>query len=337
MSVRRLVVGLVCASALPALSACGGSPSSAPPLGVGPLQSGSQPHAASLIRRPARMDRAAAVTRAPRSTSAAPVTCTPVDTGGYYGTVTVAVIYTKPIVASVVDGGFCDVAVYIPATAKNPLIAASIVRDATMVGVLAQNASNVTVTHDVIQDVGPGYAPGDAYLYGLQEGVDVDFETSSGQLDHNFFISYQKNGTEFYDSNLSFTSNVAIGTYGPPNDQVEPGNYDIIAQNGFEVDYSVVNESRNMAFANQYNNPNDLVYDREATGFLYFGATIGRRAFTCADFVKDQDVAPYYKTQPLIGNDIPFYTAPNYTVDGTCPITKSAVPAMPTPGTNWNG
>jgi len=248
--------------------------------------------------------------------------CTSVDTGGYYGLVFAKVVYTTPIKHAVIDGAasdgsFCDVVVYIPPTVTNAVIDQSVIEHGRLVGILAQNTTNATVTQTVVQQVGDGYQPGDSGLYGLQNGVDIDYENSSGHVQWNLFWQYQKNGTEFYQSTLAFDHNVAVGTDGPPNTSVNPP-YDVIAQNGFEVDYSTIVEGSNSAFRNQYNNPNDPVYNRGAAGFLYFGATTGGHPFTCADFTRDRDFAPSYLTDPVLGNDIPFYAAPNYTVDGTC-------------------
>ena len=258
-------------------------------------------------------------TQSVNAASSCPVTVL-TDTGGYYGVIKAATIYTKPISHETIDGHFCDVAVYVPSTAKSATIDHSTIKNAVQVGVLVQQATNVDLNHNTISYIGNGYV--DPALYGDQFGLAVDFEYASGHLDHNVFSNYQKNGTDFYYSNVSFDHNVAYGTFGAPN--LQSTGFDIIAQNGFEADYSEITEDHNEAYGNQYFNPNDAGgYNRGATGFLFAGVTTNGKPFTCADFKKDHDVAPSVPNpaiynNPSTGNDIPFYAFPDYSYAG-CP------------------
>jgi hypothetical protein len=242
---------------------------------------------------------------------------------GYYPGVTAATVYSSALNGATLNqtatsGAFCDVQLYVPPTATNAVIANSVIANGRLAGILVDGTKNVRITNTTVSTVGDGYEPGEVGLYGYQDGIAIDFETGTGRVDHTLLLNYQKNGTEFYLATIEFDHNTAIGTYGPPNTAVFNNGYDVIAQNGFEADSSVVSESNNATFSNQYYNPSDTLYNRQASGFL-FGLDTKRNGspFTCADFTADRDIAPS-DILTGVGNDIPFYAAANY-MSNNCP------------------
>jgi len=251
----------------------------------------------------------------------------------YYPGVTAAYVYSGPLFNATLNrtatsGAFCDVQLYVPPTARNATVFNSTIANGRLVGILVDGAKNVNISNSTVSTVGDGYQPGDVGLYGYQDGIGIDFESGSGFVDHNLLLNYQKNGTEFYLSTIEFDHNTAIGTYGPPNTSTFNNGTDVIAQNGFEADNSTVLENFNAAFSNQYYNPNDTLYNREASGFLFGSDTlIGGIPFTCVNFTFDQDIAPS-DVLTGVGNDIPFYAAANYT-SNNCPANTGA-PFKPT-------
>lgn len=251
----------------------------------------------------------------------------------YYPGVTAAEVYRKPVNGATLNavattGAFCDVQLYVGKSAKFATISNSAIANGRLVGILVDGAKNVRISNTTVSTIGDGYQPGQVGLYGLQDGIGIDFESGSGHVDHNFLINYQKNGTEFYSSTIEFDHNTAIGTYGPPNTLTFNNGYDVIGQNGFEADSSVVTEHNNVAFSNQYFNPNDTTYNREASGFLFGLDTLSNGTpFACANFTADRDVAPS-DVLSGVGNDIPFYAAADY-VSNNCPDGTGA-PFNPT-------
>ncbi len=269
------------------------------------------------------------VTSVPGCTSV--TSTTPND--AYYPGVTAANVYGTSLKNATLNqtatsGAFCDVQLYVPPTAKNATISNSTIANGRLVGILVDGASNVRITYTTVSTVGDGYEPGEVGLYGYQDGVAIDFETGSGHVDHDLLLNYQKNGTEFYLATIEFDHDTAIGTYGPPNTSVFNNGYDVIAQNGFEADSSIVSENHNVTLSNQYYNPNDTIYNRQASGFLFGNDTLANGStFTCANFTTDRDVAPS-DVLTGVGNDIPFYAAPDYT-SANCPAATGA-PFVPT-------
>jgi len=252
----------------------------------------------------------------------------------YYPGVTAANVYRKPLNGvtlsqSAATGAFCDVQLYVPPTAKYATIANSFIANGRLVGILVNGAKNASISNTTVSTVGDGYQPGQVGLYGLQDGIGIDFESGSGHVDHDLLLNYQKNGTEFYNTTIEFNHNTAIGTYGPPNTLTFNNGTDVIAQNGFEADSSVVTEHNNATFSNQYYNPNDTLYNREASGFLFGLDTLSNGSpFGCSNFTTDKDVAPS-DLFTGVGNDVPFYAAADYSSDN-CPAGTGA-PFNPTP------
>jgi hypothetical protein len=167
------------------------------------------------------------------ATASATTTCLTVPVVNQNGidgihTVTAAVVATSGSTISTVGSG-CDVGVFVPNTASDVTITATISGE-TMAGVFADgdaspattSAQNVTVTGSTISTIG------DQPFDGVQYGWGVFFSNGvTGSITGNTISDYQKGGIVVFDFSGPVSDNTVTGL----------GPVKFIAQNGIQLGY----------------------------------------------------------------------------------------------------
>lgn len=297
----------IVASAAFAVAACAGGGSAVPgPRGMGGTlspQARSHPLRAVALAAQGRVS-TSSVTAPTPTPSPIPSTCHPVtvnfpgDSSAPPVTVPLTAAVVGPVSNKNVDATGCDIGIYLDGTWHNPRIQNVAVHDANQYGILAVGANNVTIDVAAIYKIGnhdgTTFAPN-----GVQTGVGIDFEGTSGTIAFAAMTQYQKNGTAFnFGSAVSITDSAAVGL----------GRVNYIAQNGMQWYKSkVVLAARNISTENHYDNPADPIYNGEATGYLVL----------CTN-LNDNDVRTFERNNAAPSNDIPYYIS-NNTTNGDCP------------------
>jgi hypothetical protein len=195
-----------------------------------------------------------------------------------------------------IDATGCDIGIYFDSSANNMLVRDVQIHDADQFGILAVGAKRITIENATIFRIGnhdsSGFDPN-----GVQTGVGIDFESATGNINEAFITQYQKNGTAFdFGANVDIANSSVIGL----------GSVNYIAQNGVQWYESLVRGSANvLATANHYDNPNDPVYNGQATGFLVL----------CTN---EKSSAVELLGSEAFDNDYNYYIS-NNTTNGDCP------------------
>ncbi|HEX3465025.1 MAG TPA: hypothetical protein VHS78_13340 [Candidatus Elarobacter sp.] len=291
----RLTSTIIVSAACAALAACAGAgPQTTPPAGT--ANAAGAPHGASAYRGERTTSASARTTM---STNA--VTCTPVVTAAH-GPLTAAVVATSTIDHATVDATGCDIGIYVGPSSNGQKVDHTAVHDATQYGFYVDQAQNLTIDHTQVYKIGVHDGSGNFAPNGVQWGVGIYFSGASGSIDHTDIYQYQKNGTAFnclWDattgacakpSSVSVQHSTATG--------LGPVNY--IAQNGFQYwDSTAPTFQQNTSSNNSYDNPQDPVYNHQATGYL----------FLCTNVSSAQQLQKQHNT--ATNDDIPFYVDNN--------------------------
>ncbi len=204
---------------------------------------------------------AATQTRKTLPLTPASPSCTPltIDFPGH-GTVSLTAAVVGPISNATVNAAGCDIGIYLDSSANGASLVRDTIVDANQFGVLAIGTQNLGISGFNISRIGNHDPNGTYDPNGVQTGVGLYFEGVRAVVTSTSIGQYQKNGTAFNGgSSVAVSNTTAIGA----------GSVNYIAQNGIQYYYStVVSANRNFAKSNVYNNPNDPVYDHQATGFL---------------------------------------------------------------------
>ncbi len=242
--------------------------------------------------------RAAATTRALSSIATVAPACTALTFNfPGRGTVTLTAAVVGPVSNAKVNAAGCDIGIYLDASANGAVVARDSIVDANQFGVLAIGTQNLSVAQLAISRIGNHDADGTFDPNGVQTGVGLYFEGVGARVTTTTIGQYQKNGTAFNGgSSVALSNTTAIGA----------GTVDYIAQNGIQYyNSTVVAAAQNVAKANVYDNPEDPIYDHQATGFLVL----------CTNLVYPVQALNLQRSNYATANDFNFYIS-NATSDG---------------------
>ncbi len=242
--------------------------------------------------------RAAATTRALSSVATVAPDCTELTFNfPGHGTVTMTAAVVGPVSNAKIDAAGCDIGIYLDASANGATIARDSIVDANQFGVLAIGTQNLSVAQLTISRIGNHDADGSFDPNGVQTGVGLYFEGVGARVTTTTISQYQKNGTAFNGgSSVALSNTTATGA----------GTVDYIAQNGIQYyNSSVASALQNLSRANVYNNPEDPIYDHQATGFLVL----------CTNLVFPVQALNFQGINYATANDINFYLS-NAASDG---------------------